>query len=174
HPVDDTDPVTDTNDAAVQMYAISGTVTSFCEADAPYLGYDIQTNAPGTTATITFTGDGGSASVTVPVGTGSVLWPGAKVGLDGAGIDWPGWDQDRAGNWFENPDNPYSWARPEVQVTVTVNPSTEPVTVAYPPGTPTCATAPLLAEAGPDSPSGPLAETGTGGPSGPLAEAGPD
>src|SRR5699024_1425825 len=30
HPVDEPDPVTDTNDAAVQMYVISGTVTAFC------------------------------------------------------------------------------------------------------------------------------------------------
>src|SRR5699024_321586 len=30
HPVDEPDPVADTNDAAVQMYVISGTVTAFC------------------------------------------------------------------------------------------------------------------------------------------------
>ncbi|WP_163540918.1 hypothetical protein [Occultella kanbiaonis] len=170
YPEDGGEPVTDTNDAAVQMYVITGTVTPFCEADAPYLGYDIQTNAPGT-ATITFTGDGGSESVTVPVGTGEVLWPGAVVGPDGVGIDWPGWDQDASGDWFENPANPYTWARPDVQITVQVNPTTEPVTVAYPPGTPTCLTAPPPNEPPPPSagpPPPPLADTGAGDPTGPA------
>ncbi|WP_147915722.1 hypothetical protein [Ruania zhangjianzhongii] len=177
------DPVTDTNDAEVQMYVISGSVTPVCEADAPYLGYDIQTNAPGATAEITFVGDGGSETVTVPVGTGEVLWPGAVVGPDGAGIDWPGWDQDASGNWFENPDNPYAWARPDVEIAVTVNPTTEPVTVAYPPGTPTCSTAPPPNDppastpppnepppnAGPPASSPPaLAATGADDPAGPV------
>lgn len=163
---EDGEPVTDTNDAEVQLYVITGSVTPFCEADAPYLGYDIETNAPGT-ATITFTGDGDSASVNVPVGKGSVLWPGAAVGLDGTGIDWPGWDQDAHGNWFENPDNPYTWARQDVQITVQVNPSTEPVTVSYPPGTPTCLTAPPPNQPPAPAPP-PLAETGTSDPSGPA------
>ncbi|HIZ36463.1 MAG TPA: hypothetical protein H9815_11845 [Candidatus Ruania gallistercoris] len=182
------EPVTDTNDAAVEMYVITGTVTPFCEADAPYLGYDIQTTAPGATAIITFTGDGGSESVTVDVGTGQVLWPGAAVGPDGVGIDWPGWDQDAEGTWFENPDGAYAWARPEVEITVTVNPTTEPVTVVYPPGTPTCSTAPPPNEtpaeepppseppadqppapgAPPASSPPPLAQTGAGDPSGPV------
>lgn len=181
------EPVTDTNDAEVQMYVISGTVTPVCEADAPYLAYDIQTNAPSETATITFTGDGGSESVTTGVGTGEVLWPGAVVGPDGTGIDWPGWDQDADSNWFENPDDPYAWARPDVEITVTVNPSTEPVTVVYPPGTPTCSTAPPPKEPPPADPpaddppvnepppSGPpaaslppLAQTGAGDPAGPV------
>lgn len=181
YPVDEGDPVTDTNDAEVQLYVITGTVTPFCEADAPYLGYDIQTNAPGETAAITFTGDGGSESVTVRVGTGEVLWPGAAVGPDGTGTDWPGWDQDADGNWFENPDTPYAWARPDVEITVTVNPSTEPVTVVYPAGTPTCSTAPPPNQPPPGespaneppAPSGPsaggpppLAQTGAGDPSG--------
>ena len=191
------EPVTDTNDAHVQRYVITGSVTPFCEADGPYLGYDIQTNAPGTTAEITFAGDGGSETVAVPVGTGEVLWPGAAVDADGVGMDWPGWDQDSDGNWFEDPDDPYAWARPDVEVTVTVNPSTEPVTVVYPPGTPTCSTAPPPNDPPADDPpndppaddpppAGPsaedmpppvgtpaasppsLAETGTGDPAGPV------
>ncbi|WP_159619108.1 DUF7507 domain-containing protein [Ruania rhizosphaerae] len=169
------DPVTDTNDAAVQQYVTSAALTPFCESDAPYLGYDIQTNAPGTTATLTFTGDGGSESVTVGIGTGEVLWPGAAVGADGAGSDWPGWDQDADGTWSENPDSPDAWARGDVEITVTVNPSTEPVTVAYPPGTETCSTAPppnvptpsepLPSEPPPSgSPTPTLPETGTADP----------
>lgn len=171
------EPVTDTNDAQVQRYLITGSVTPFCEADAPYLGYDIQTNAPGTTAEITFAGDGGSETVTVPVGTGEVLWPGAAVDADGVGTDWPGWDQGADGNWFENPDTPYAWARPDVEITVVVNPTTEPVTVVYPPGTPTCSTAPPPNAPPTDAPPPsqppassppPLAETGAGDPAGPV------
>ncbi|MCW4457280.1 hypothetical protein [Microbacterium sp. MPKO10] len=146
HPIDNGAPVTASNDAEVQKYVISGTVTPFCEADAPYLGYDIRTTAPGTTATIKFAGNGGSETVTVPVGKDEILWPGASVGPDGVGADWPGWDQDADGSWFENPDNAYAWAQGNVTVTVTVNPSTDPVVVAYPPGTETCATAPQPAD----------------------------
>lgn len=106
----------------------------------------------------------------MPVGTGEVLWPGAVVGPDGVGIDWPGWDQDASGDWFENPANPYAWARPDVQITVQVNPTTEPVTVAYPPGTPTCVTAPPPNEPPPSAgpPPPPLADTGAGDPTAPA------
>ncbi len=152
HPIDDGAPVTASNDAEVQQYVISGTVASFCEANAPYLAYDIRTTAPGTTATITFAGNGGSETVTVPIGEGEVLWPGASVGADGVGTDWPGWDQDADGTWFENPDNAYAWANGDVDVKVTVNPSTDPVTVAYPTGTSTCVTAPQPTDSSPDVP----------------------
>jgi LPXTG-motif cell wall-anchored protein len=137
-PIPDADDVTDTNDAAVERVELFGSLNGFCDNDTPLLAYVIDAAGLATEATITFSNNGQSESMVVPVGVGTILWPGAVVDANGDPIDWPGWDQDADGNWFLNPDNPYAWARGSVQVSAEVNPTIGPVTISYPPAEPTC------------------------------------
>ena len=125
------------------LLTVTATLEAICDNnDVPYLGYDIVTNAPGAQATITFSDEGESESVTVAVGSGVVLWPGAEIDDEGNGVDWPGWDQDADGVWFVNPENPFAWARGDVAVTIEVNPTFGPVSLEYPPAEPTCSANP--------------------------------
>ncbi len=135
-------------------------LTAFCDNDTPWLGYDIEADGLGDEAVITWANEGGSASVTVAVGSGQVLWPGAAIDAAGNPIDWPGWDQDANGVWFLNPENPFLWAQGEVEVTVEVNPTSDPVTLTYPPANPLC-------DPSPDNPEDPvLPATGSTAPGG--------
>jgi LPXTG-motif cell wall-anchored protein len=109
----------------------------------PWLVYDIIATGFGDTATITFAGSGQTSTVTVPVGNDRVLWPGAAIDAAGVGTDWPGWDLDAGGEWFQNPANEFYWAgQPDVTVTVEVNPTIGPFATPYPPASPECAAAP--------------------------------
>ncbi len=152
--------VTDTDDAAVEELVLTVDVDPLCDNDTPYLRYDIQADGLGNQATITFADGGRSESVVVPVGTGRVLWPGAVVNAAGDPTDWPGYDLDANGEWFLNPANPYAWARGNVTVTVTVNPTSDPITIGYPPAEPTCAAVPPPPSPAPD-PTPPPAPTPT-------------
>ncbi len=115
---------------------LTSTLDAFCDNDTPWLAYDIVAPGLSDEATITFSEGADSAVYTVAVGSGQVLWPGAEIDAAGNPIDWPGWDQDADGVWFDNPDNPFSWAQEEVEVTVEVNPTVGPVTMTYPPADP--------------------------------------
>jgi hypothetical protein len=106
--------------------------------------------------------DGGQAYSGLPL-SGSVLWPGARVDSNNEPVDWPGWtfvpgsgsalpsvdttgsvtDANGAtGKWVQGDDG-FLWAREAgAYVTVEVNPTSDPVQVSYPPGTPTCTAGP--------------------------------
>lgn len=115
-------------------------LTPVCDGDVPYLAYKVDvTGTPNTTATITWVNPSGSSVVQsgLPL-EGRVLWPGAVVGPDGRGADWPGW-REVDGEWVEGDE--YDWVRPEVTVRIEVNPTLES-TVAYPPSSPNCLTNP--------------------------------
>ncbi|GAA3795785.1 peptidase [Cellulomonas soli] len=117
-------------------------LTPVCVADVPLLNYAVQAiGTPNTTVTLTFVNPDGQSVVypDLPL-SGQVRWPGAVVGADGKGIDWPGWKQLADGTWIEADDG-YAWVRPNVTVKLQVNPEAS-VTVAYPPSTPTCLTGP--------------------------------
>ena len=117
-------------------------LTPYCDNDVPYLRYKVTAvGSPSTTASITWLNPDPSGEDVVQAGLpleGSVLWPGAVV-EDGVGVDWPGWTQLPDGSWVEGDE--YDWLRPNVQVRFEVNPEAT-VTVAYPPSSPVCVTAP--------------------------------
>lgn len=78
---------------------------SFCQDDAPYVGYDIETHGfdpAGHTATLTITDINGELIETLenmPL-TGSFLYPGASIDDAGRPTDWPGWVNEN-GVWRE-------------------------------------------------------------------------
>jgi len=112
-----------------------------CDNDVPKLRYVAEAiGTPNTTVTITWVNPGGANVVQsgLPL-SGTVLWPGAVVGPDGKGADWPGWRQLPDGTWVQGDE--FDWVRPSVQVNFQVNPSAT-MTVAYPPSSPNCATNP--------------------------------
>lgn len=125
-------------------------VSPVCDADAPYLNYNIVVTDPGktvdpsiTTATITFVNPSGSNwSTTVPLGSGRILWPGASV-TGGVADGWPGYAYDAAtGTYVPVGNDNFGWSRASgTEVLVEVNPSMS-FAVNYPPSTPTCATSP--------------------------------
>ncbi|QJW35752.1 peptidase [Cellulosimicrobium protaetiae] len=115
-------------------------LTPVCDGDVPYLEYAVDvTGTDNDTATITWINPDGDDIVQsgMPL-SGRVLWPGAVVGPDGRGADWPGWSLVD-GEWVEGDE--FDWVRPSVQVLFQVNPETV-VTVDYPPSSPNCATNP--------------------------------
>lgn len=117
------------------------TLSPVCDKDVPYLAYNIQAvGSPNTTVTITWLNPSGPNVVYAgqPL-SGKVLWPGAKVGPDGKGADWPGWRQLPDGSWVQGDE--FDWVRPSVKVLFQVNPEAT-VTVAYPPSSPSCLTNP--------------------------------
>ncbi len=111
-----------------------------CDGDVPYLDYDVDvTGTDNDTVTITWLNPDGDDVVQSGLAlTGRALWPGAVVGPDGRGADWPGW-RLVDGEWVEGDE--FDWVRPSVQVLFQVNPETV-VTVDYPPSSPDCATNP--------------------------------
>ncbi|MBF0689099.1 MAG: LPXTG cell wall anchor domain-containing protein [Cellulomonas sp.] len=153
-------------------------LTPVCDNDVPKLRYAVTpVGTDRTSVTIAFVNPGGDDVVYAdqPL-SGTVLWPGAVVGADGKGADWPGWRLE-GGTWVEGDE--FDWVRPSVEVTFEVNPSASAV-VAYPPSSPVCLTGPERSDvlvAGPDAPAAaaaPAAEraevlSATGSTAGPLA-----
>jgi hypothetical protein len=132
-----------------------------CEADAPWIDWDIQLVdpdnmvTPGALPTITFKHPTDSSQDLVyPLDSfsGRMLWPGASVEASGtdpvdpldpatyAPTGWPGWEfvDDE---WVEVTPGNYGWTRDGVEVLIEVNPQAT-VTVNYPPMTPICAAEP--------------------------------
>ncbi|KQR12078.1 LPXTG cell wall anchor domain-containing protein [Cellulomonas sp. Leaf334] len=112
-----------------------------CDNEVPKLKYTVDpVGTPNDKVTITFVNPSGPSVVYAdqPL-TGIVNWPGAVVGPDGRGIDWPGWTKLADGTWVEGDE--FDWVRPNVKVLFEVNPS-QTVTVAYPPSSPVCNTNP--------------------------------
>jgi LPXTG-motif cell wall-anchored protein len=134
-----------------------------CNNDVPYLTYKVSAEGTSsTTMTMTWTNPTGADVVysDLPL-SGKVPWPGAVVGSDGKGADWPGWTKLADGTWVEGDE--YDWVRPSVSVTLAVNPEVT-TTVAYPPSSPVCLTSPpsssVLAAPASTTASGVLAATG--------------
>jgi hypothetical protein len=113
-----------------------------CDNDVPKLRYLVSpVGTPKDKVTITFVNPAGPDVVHAdqPL-AGSVLWPGAVVGPDGRGADWPGWTKRADGSWVTGDE--FDWVRPSVQVLFDVGGAAATVTVAYPPSSPTCLTDP--------------------------------
>lgn len=114
--------------------------TPVCDGDVPYLEYAVElADSDASTVTITWLNPGGDDVVQpdLPL-SGRVMWPGAVVGDDGRGADWPGWRLED-GEWVQGDE--YDWVRPSVDVLFESNPEAM-VTVDYPPSSPDCATNP--------------------------------
>jgi hypothetical protein len=101
--------------------------------------------------------------------SGDVLWPGARAKGSEA-TDWPGWtfvadagsstqpmkdstgsvvDPNGASGKWQSGDDGFLWSKQAgAYVTIQVNPTTDPILVSYPGGSPTCSTGPdeVLAE----------------------------
>ncbi|MFD6165654.1 hypothetical protein ACFWFR_10725 [Oerskovia sp. NPDC060287] len=153
-----------------------GEIGAVCEADTPYLGYEVflpegyeaDSDRP---LSITFLNPGEGEDYTVeglPL-DGRILWPGASADEPRA---WPGWERQSDGTYVETDGN-FAWTRSDVEVLFQVNPDYS-TTVRYPEGTASCANPPVAAAPGPvsaEAPSGPsLAATGaTAGAAGFLA-----
>lgn len=149
-------------------------LTPICDNDVPKLRYAVvPQGTPNTTVTITWVNPTGASVVQagLPL-SGTVLWPGAVVGSDGKGADWPGWRQLPDGSWVEGDE--YDWVRPSVTVLFQVNPEAT-TTVAYPPSSPNCVTDPpgeeVLASTGATTTSNQVLSA-TGSEAGPLLWAG--
>jgi LPXTG-motif cell wall-anchored protein len=124
-------------------------IRSECRNDTPVVVYEASISgfAAGTPMVLHWVANGVERfTQTVALGSGEVLWPGAEVDAAGQPTDWPGWVQQSNGEWIEAPDG-FEWARPEVQVFATVNPTSEAIGLTYPPATPRC-------QARPDDPGG--------------------
>lgn len=124
-----------------------------CVNDVPVVNYAVKpVGTPNTTVTVTFVNPNGASVVypDLPL-SGQVRWPGAVVGPDGKGIDWPGWKQLSDGTWIEADDG-FGWSRPDVTVKLQVNPEAS-VTVSYPPSSPLCLTAPATTVVLADNPA---------------------
>lgn len=115
-------------------------IRSECRNDTPVVVYDASISgfAAGTPMVLHWVANGVERfTQTVTLGSGEVLWPGAEVDAAGQPTDWPGWVQQSNGEWIEAPDG-FEWARPQVQVFATVNPTSEAIGLTYPPATPRC------------------------------------
>jgi len=122
--------------------------------DVPYLsweakhGSELASAADADSLTITFINPGGPDYVQggQPM-SGRVLWPGAEVGPDGHGTDWPGWSFVN-GEWVEGDE--WDWVVPTADIEFSASPSVV-LTVDYPLPSAVCAGPPdAPPPAGPD------------------------
>ncbi|OLT54445.1 hypothetical protein [Cellulosimicrobium sp. CUA-896] len=131
--------------AAEDCALVPGEIAAVCEADVPYLGYEVTlpegVEADGDTPlTITFLHPRGGEDHVVtdqPLG-GRVLWPGASASEP---KQWPGYVRNEDGSYTQTEGN-YAWTREGVQVRFEVNPSYSTV-VDYPPASSECANPPV-------------------------------
>ena len=117
--------------------AIEVTVVSKCINNAPWLEYTITPNYPATgeTAKIEWLNSENNViqeDTERPL-TGSILFPGAAVDENGAGIAWPGWEKDGE-KWVEVTDRYSSILDDGAKVRITVTPW-KTVEVTYPAST---------------------------------------
>ena len=136
--------------------SLEGTlVQSQCVDGIPWVVYDVKLvdpdglSADDGTATFTFTAaahPGESFVTTVPLGAGSLLWPGASAepNEDGSftATNWPGYTPDVDG-WAAVGDENYGWTRDGVDVTIEVDTSMT-VSLAYPAPSELCVAAPPI------------------------------
>ncbi|WP_031530074.1 choice-of-anchor A family protein [Dyadobacter crusticola] len=124
---------------------ISVEATTKCFQNAPYLDYTVTPSnfdASGKTAKIEWINSEGKIvqeDSDKPL-SGSILFPGAAVDLEGNGIAWPGWT--RNGEKWEEVDDRFGSMRNEgSKIRVTVDPWTE-ISINYPSSVGACYTSP--------------------------------
>ncbi|WP_157002510.1 LPXTG cell wall anchor domain-containing protein [Agromyces laixinhei] len=140
------------DDAACTEASLDGSVvTGVCEADSPWIFFDVALTDPDDQVTdrnVRLVLSDGTDSETLDLGEldeqglleGKVLWPGASVDDEGNADGWPGWTQLDDGTWVETDGN-FAWTRDLTNATIVVNPEL-PVELVYPEATPDCAVAP--------------------------------
>lgn len=132
-----------TQTVKVNCYQV--TAAPSCVADAPVISWKlIGPDAASKKLTLDWM-DGANvlASVTNLNGEGSHLWYGANTttgAVGGTGNQWPGWTQT-GGVWNFTPNA----VNPTGVVRFSFNPTSDPITVVYPPSNPTCSTGPRAA-----------------------------
>jgi len=147
---------------------LSATAAPMCVADAPFISYSVELLAGSLAAGRTVDAAVGSVSVAWRDSSGAIvaswagqpasgtlLWPGAAVGADGRGSDWPGWVK-RGGTWVEGSDG-FELTRAGSTVEFTLAGVSDGASVAYPAATSACAGVPRLMTAR-DSVSTPAGE----------------
>ncbi len=134
--------------------SLTATGAALCLADVPYVDYStvvsgavVATTVAASTAgsltlrwrdsrgTIVATWSGLAAS-------GRLVWPGAAIGADGRGSDWPGWVR-RSGTWVPGSDG-YEHTRTGSTLEFSSGSATASTVLAYPGATASCAPAPRL------------------------------
>lgn len=129
---------------------IDATASSKCVKNASWLDYAVTPNydATGQTAKIEWINSEGKViqeDSGLPL-TGSLLFPGVALDINGNGVAWPGYKQEN-NKWVEAPDDRYGSLRQEgATIRVTVTPSTI-VNITFPASTTTCFTSPPPATA---------------------------
>jgi choice-of-anchor A domain-containing protein len=124
---------------------ISVVASSSCLKNAPYLDYTITPanfDATGKTAKIEWINSEGKV-VQEDNGqplSGSILFPGAAIDVDGNGIAWPGWVKNGT-KWEETDDRNGSLRNDGATIRVTVDPWTI-ISITYPESAGTCYTSP--------------------------------
>lgn len=153
---------------AADCALVPGEIGAVCEADTPYLGYEVflpegyvaDSDRP---LSITFLNPGEGEDYTVeglPL-DGTLLWPGASASEP---LSWPGWERQADGTYTETDGN-YAWTRSGVEVLFEVNPGWS-TTVSYPEATEACANPRVLAATGPlEGPATPVSAEKPSGPS---------
>jgi choice-of-anchor A domain-containing protein len=129
---------------------IDATASSKCVKNASWLDYAVTPNydATGQTAKVEWINSEGKViqeDSGLPL-TGSLLFPGVALDVNGNGITWPGYKQEN-NKWVEAPDDRYGSLRQDgATIRVTVTPSTI-VNITFPASTATCFTTPPPATA---------------------------
>lgn len=122
-------------------------VSTKCLKNAAWLDYTVTPNydATGETVKIEWVA-AGSKTVQEDSGlplSGSILFPGSAVDVDGNGIAWPGFKQDENKKWVEVPGDRYGALREGgASIRVTLIPPYVEVNITYPTSTTTCFTTP--------------------------------
>lgn len=160
------------------QYQPGSFATPACLMDTPWLDYNLVLPdgvdaSKGTT--ITFINPSGDNYVLTgqPL-SGRILWPGAAVDpITGKATDWPGWVKNANGSWTQTDDG-WAWARGNVEVMFTTNPSMT-LSVIYPPATANCtANPPIVGSGGAPRTTTPAVITGSGSARSSLASTGSD
>ncbi|KAA0992529.1 choice-of-anchor A family protein [Dyadobacter aurulentus] len=124
---------------------ISVSASSKCEKNAPWLDYSITPSnfdATGKTAKIEWINSDGKIvheDTDMPL-SGSVLFPGASIDLEGNGVAWPGFEKNGS-KWEEVEDRWTSLRKDGATIRVTVDPW-KIINIKYPASTGTCFTSP--------------------------------
>jgi choice-of-anchor A domain-containing protein len=120
-------------------------VSTKCVKNAPWLDYTVTPNfdTKGQSVKIEWIANGPKTvqeDSGLPL-SGSILFPGAAVDVNGNGIAWPGYKMEN-NKWVEVQDDRYGALRQDgASIRVTVNPSVT-VNITYPASTSTCYTTP--------------------------------
>lgn len=123
---------------------IDVTASSKCDKNAPWLDYNVTPNfdATGMTAKIEWINSEGKViqeDNNQPL-TGTILFPGASLDINGNGAVWPGWEKQGT-KWVEIDDRYGSMRLDGATVKVTVD-SWKVVEITFPASTSTCYTVP--------------------------------